>query len=725
LLIKIKFLLALLNSKNYFWNLLNSSANSYTMQNKFILFFVAILFLSCRKDNYENITTDTTLRPIVALPLVNSTLEIKELISALDSDYIKSDENGQLILVFSDTLVDLKLEDLMEIPNQTQNYAVNLEAISIPNQSIAGGISLDDASDNFEPGIKTLIKNSNNTSIIIPFPSGIMDIGNYSTSEAFEEFNYADFESGDITIELTNGWNVNLQNLKMALVNVPTGLPVDTFDFGSLNTGETKIVTRSLANKRLYSDLEVRIFSIEVLNTNSPVLIDLSQTLSYSCKTENLKVIGGSIRVTEAQQLNEEEIVVPFSFQNGEEIDKIVIKSGSFDFDINYGIKANASIEISIPAVTKNNVAFNEIINLNSDYSNPTLLNKAFSLDGYEVDLTKINPGSNELKINVKPTILTSSQYFDFSINDQVSVDVELNNMKIKLLEGYFGNSTVNITQNTADLDFGNNDFLEYFSFKEPVIKLLFDNGLGLPLGLNIDLNLEGKNGNEDLDLSSKLNNFVIAGSPSYGQMVTSTLVIDNQTNIVEAMEVKPNKATIGGSVVLNPAGKIKNFAQDTSKLRVRVDLEIPLYGTVDNYVFLDTLEQDMSEILKNVEDVVLKTTIINDLPINGSIQLYFADENYVILDSISNNKRLLIGSAITNSNGDLVSSTKLINDFELDKEKIERIKATKHIIFSTLVTSREDLNGAIAGRIYDFYKMQIKLAIKAQTNFNLNTNED
>ncbi len=699
------------------------------MQNKLILFIVAILFLSCRKDNYDNITTDTTLRPIVALPLVNSTLEIKDLISALESDYIKSDDNGQLVLVFSDTLVDLKLEDLMEIPNQTQNYSVNLEAISIPNQSIAGGISLNDASDNFEPGIKTLIKNSNNTSIVISAPSGVMDIGSFTTTKAFEKFNYADFESGDITIELTNGWNVNLDSVKLALVTIDQNsqveLVVDTFDFGSLNTGETKIVTRSLANKRLYSELEVRIFSIEVLNSNDPVLIDLSQKLSYSCKTENLKVIEGSIRVTETQKLKEEEIVVPFSFQNGEEIEKIVINSGSFDFDINYGIKANASIEISIPAVTKNNVAFNEIINLTSDYSNPTLLNKSFSLDGYEVDLTKINPGSNELKIIVKPSILTSSQYFDFNINDQVSVDVELNNMKIKLVEGYFGNSTVNITQNTADLDFGNNDFLEYFSFKEPVIKLLFDNGLGLPLGLNIDLNLEGKNGNADLDLSSKLNNFVIAGAPSYGQMVTSTLVIDNQTNIVEAMEVKPNKATIGGSVVLNPGGKIKNFAQDTSNLRVRVDLEIPLYGTVDNYVFLDTLEQDMSEILKNVEDVVLKTTIINDLPINGSIQLYFADENYVVLDSISNNKRLLIGAAITNSNGDLVSPTKLINDFELDKEKIERIKATKHIIFSTLVTSREDLNGAVAGRIYDFYKMQIKLAIKAQTNFNLNNNED
>jgi hypothetical protein len=697
------------------------------MQNKLILFIVAILFLSCRKDNYDNITTDTTLRPIVALPLVNSTLEIKDLISALESDYIKSDDNGQLVLVFSDTLVDLKLEDLMEIPNQTQNYSVNLEAISIPNQSIAGGISLNDASDNFEPGIKTLIKNSNNTSIVISAPSGVMDIGSFTTTKAFEKFNYADFESGDITIELTNGWNVNLDSVKLALVTIDQNsqveLVVDTFDFGSLNTGETKIVTRSLANKRLYSELEVRIFSIEVLNSNDPVLIDLSQKLSYSCKTENLKVIGGSIRVTETQKLKEEEIVVPFSFQNGEEIDKIVINSGSFDFDINYGIKANASIEISIPAVTKNNAAFNEIINLTSDYSNPTLLNKSFSLDGYEVDLTKINPGSNELKIIVKPSILTSSQYFDFNINDQVSVDVELNNMKIKLVEGYLGKSTVNITQNTADLDFGNNDFLEYFSFKEPVIKLLFDNGLGLPLGLNIDLNLEGKNGNADLDLSSKLNNFVIAGAPSYGQMVTSTLLIDNQ--IVEAMDVKPNKATIGGSVVLNPAGKIKNFAQDTSKLRVRVDLEIPLYGTVDNYVFLDTLEQDMSEILKNVEDVVLKTTIINDLPINGSIQLYFADENYVVLDSISNNKRLLIGAAITNSNGDLVSPTKLINDFELDKEKIERIKATKHIIFSTLVTSREDLNGAVAGRIYDFYKMQIKLAIKAQTNFNLNNNED
>ena len=190
MLIKIKFLLALLNCKNYFWKQLNSNANSYTMQNKLILFIVAILFLSCRKDNYDNITTDTTLRPIVALPLVNSTLEIKDLISALESDYIKSDDNGQLVLVFSDTLVDLKLEDLMEIPNQTQNYSVNLEAISIPNQSIAGGISLNDASDNFEPGIKTLIKNSNNTSIVISAPSGVMDIGSFTTTDDTPLANY-------------------------------------------------------------------------------------------------------------------------------------------------------------------------------------------------------------------------------------------------------------------------------------------------------------------------------------------------------------------------------------------------------------------------------------------------------------------------------------------------------------------------------------------------------
>ena len=190
------------------------------MKHKFILFFVAILFLSCRKDNYDNITTNTTLRPIIALPLVNSTVELKDLISALESDYIQSDNNGQLVLVFTDTLIDLTLNDILEIPDQQQNYSVNLEAISIPNQSISGGISLDDASDEFEPGIKTLIKNSNNTSILIPFPSGIMDIGNYSSTEAFEEFNYADFESGDITIELTNGWNVNLDSVKLALVTI-------------------------------------------------------------------------------------------------------------------------------------------------------------------------------------------------------------------------------------------------------------------------------------------------------------------------------------------------------------------------------------------------------------------------------------------------------------------------------------------------------------------------
>jgi hypothetical protein len=72
--------------------------------------------------------------PSLAVPLVNTTLDIKDLLNKADSSYIRTYKDaansGLIYLYYEDSLLSYDLLDLFNLPNQTISKQLSLPQIS-------------------------------------------------------------------------------------------------------------------------------------------------------------------------------------------------------------------------------------------------------------------------------------------------------------------------------------------------------------------------------------------------------------------------------------------------------------------------------------------------------------------------------------------------------------------------------------------------------------------
>jgi hypothetical protein len=110
-----------------------------------ILLFLGIVMgiSSCVKDEFtlnEGISV-TGLDPTFAIPLAHANLGLEELVPALDLEETVYSESGQILAIsFTQTLFELGLQDLLEIPDQEvqESYVADLFTAAIINTGLEG-----------------------------------------------------------------------------------------------------------------------------------------------------------------------------------------------------------------------------------------------------------------------------------------------------------------------------------------------------------------------------------------------------------------------------------------------------------------------------------------------------------------------------------------------------------------------------------------------------------
>ena len=79
----------------------------------------------------------------------------------------------------------------------------------------------------------------------------------------------------------------------------------------------------------------------------------------------------------------------------------------------------------------------------------------------------------------------------------------------------------------------------------------------------------------------------------------------------------------------------IRGFITDSSYYKVRVDVDLPLYGRSVNFLARDTFGIDFSNFQKMYK-AEFKLVTVNSLPLDVSIQGYFIDKDGAVLDEQS-----------------------------------------------------------------------------------------
>jgi len=210
-----------------------------------------------------------------------------------------------------------------------------------------------------------------------------------------------------------------------------------------------------------------------------------------------------------------------------------------------------------------------------------------------------------------------------------------------KYAEAFFGSQLFDIQGDLITLGVFDNWQSGGVSFVDPKVRLVVDNSFGFPTRSRVNqMDLVTADGRV-LPLESEfINTGINFGFPSFdevGKIITTDFVFDkSNSNIDELFKERIVEVNYDVDAVAFPDNDPDEFGFVTQEsfFRVRVEVELPMQGTVNDLQLYQEYEIDELDI-EFAEEVELKTITRNDFPLEINLQAYFIDANDVVIDSL------------------------------------------------------------------------------------------
>ena len=411
-------------------------------------------------------------------------------------------------------------------------------------------------------------------------------------------------------------------------------------------------------------------------------------------------------------------------------IDSLYINSGtSLDISINNTMPALISLTITSPSIIdlSTSSTFNKIIILPAN-SNTVV---TYDLGNH---LLKLNDGIGRSRLNLTYTIKFQKTNNATGL-EQIGISAQLNNISFNKFIGYLGSNythpnfapykdTVPISLFTSSEPTYTNTI---FSLVDPKFEVKFYNELGVSAKVNftkLDAYTPDAYGNNlnpnTLTGSSYIQNIIINPATNFSSPVTTTLNVDknNVPQVVPFINSRPKNVIYEVNGNLNPSGPgyLRNFFTDTSKIRVDLDVILPLWGNMTNLVFVDTIKDiDFSNIPAETKKLLLRTYFESTFPVDMGIEIVFTDTLYNPLYVFIPANTVVIPGASVDSNG-MTNAPKIHKkDYIISNNNIPSIKNSKRILIRAFANTT---NYPTNVKIYNFQKLKVRIGLDVQPAF-------
>lgn len=424
---------------------------------------------------------------------------------------------------------------------------------------------------------------------------------------------------------------------------------------------------------------------------------------------------------------------MPFTMFNPEaEIDSLTLKSGIMNMLVTSTFKHSAKLYLTFPTVTKNGVPFKRTFTFVAGGGSVVSLEN--DLTGYKIDMTQTATGFNEIPVEMRLTLYWSGTS-DNSGN--LSTLADITNLTYSIMYGYFGINTLFFESDTIDVNlFKDENFeIERYHFEDPKLLVKYWNSYGVPSQFyfthmvansaldNIDYDIIDFGVGLPIGVTNPYN---VAYSSTPNQVKHDSLVLNkNNSNIAQILNKRPRWIQFKAKATTNPIGLThNNFVTDKSLIEVEVSVELPLWGYIYNFNMRDTLEADLRDLFRDnnpVKRALLRIDIQNGFPVEAYSQVYFLDQNYVILDSLfhSNNERLLTAANVDN-NGRVLDFSRKVTKIEYDTQRLEKLRTCKYVVYEAHAnTTQADQNKL--SRIYEEYRIKFDIGFEADLSISGN----
>lgn len=414
-------------------------------------------------------------------------------------------------------------------------------------------------------------------------------------------------------------------------------------------------------------------------------------------------------------------------------IDSIFLEAGFLSINVETNLNRNATeLFLTIPDIV--NISTKEPLVITGDLSNPGGQQEWVGFD-IQVDLSQYKIALNHISDTLQNNI---SLQLDILIEGddnpnlspyQFKLNGELYDLDFNRAFGYLGQYELEFSD-SLDIGIFEDAITGTINIGPGAVNLIFNihSGIGAPVTFVSDELYVTSDVNPPYHVDIELfgpgvpNEFTV-NSPDLSQIGESVISkLDfSEANFGEAFNIAPQLLKYHVAAITNYEGDstIQNFLLDESDITLDVDLEFQVFGSIASFTVEDTVKLDFNENPQEIEYLMMRMNVTNGFPIDAIAQVYFADVNYQILDSLITGDSNILPGATVGGHPDykVITPANKITDVMIDKPRLNHIIDSEYLIFrTTLSTSNQQLV-----KIYEDYNIIFKLG--TITGLNVDTN--
>lgn len=417
-----------------------------------------------------------------------------------------------------------------------------------------------------------------------------------------------------------------------------------------------------------------------------------------------------------------------FGFQAGvqTQVDSITFKSGFIDFSLTSDFPQQSEVVLTIPGAIKAGKPLKQTFTLNYTGTLPITATGSIDISGYTFNMG----GNNQINMNFKASFTKNGN--NVTTSNYVAVDQKFRNLAFSKIFGYIGQVSICPDIDTVPIQIFRNSLGNgTFKLVDPRIIVKISNSFGVPISAILEQFDAFSSGMAVWPITGNgIPNPLPINSPTYsqiGQSLTTGFNLNkSNSNIAPIVNKKPKNVIYKIKSLTNPLGKVSpNFVLDTSQIKLDMDIELPMWGTAQGFSIQDTIPfkyQDASydttfggfNTTAEVQSLLFRIHTKNGIPCDLRVQVYFSDSstNYKAMDSLLVTNQILLGAALVDGNGDVLSSTEKTTDATMDMVRWAKLKKATHIIIRAEASTNE--NGTKDVRLYDNQRLDVKLGVQA-----------
>lgn len=383
------------------------------------------------------------------------------------------------------------------------------------------------------------------------------------------------------------------------------------------------------------------------------------------------------------------------------ELKRIRLSKGFIDVRLQNPVNTDVLFTITLPGVTKDGVVFSETFTAPpGTNSAPGIVEGTIDVAGYYMDLTGVNGSSFNIlqsKLSVKTD--PNGQSTTITNQDITKISATFRDVKVDYARGYFGNQVISDTSQ-ATIDLLTKIIGGAIDFPATNLNITISNGIKVPakavLTVISNENTSGNivpltvNSQSQFQFGEAFN--IDPATGTWDNLSNSNTIIQFNSlnsNLEQFLENLGADQKLEYSIELNPWGNTSggwNEIFPTSRLKVSLDVNMPLTIGLDNFIIKDTFDFNVKQNTEKTHvvsgELVLYAT--NAFPFSGDILLDLLDANGNVLYTVtgtSNLKSSLYGTSYTN-NG-LQTCLSVIH-FTLTEDMISHLESIKKVAITS-----------------------------------------